>query len=76
MEDSGTVQIRFYPATQNKEKAEPVKLVEKEFYFGQSGKYYEYIIFFDQVEGLSPGSYRYAIFCNNKLIYEDGIMIN
>lgn len=52
------------------------RMVEKSFEFGESGKYYEYIIFFDVVENLSPGKYRYGVFCNDHLIYEDGIIVN
>ena len=43
-------------------KNEPVKVVSKQFRFGEQGKYYEYIVFFDRVEGLKPGIYRYAVF--------------
>lgn len=51
------------------------KITEKSFEFGKPGKYYEYVIFFDRVEALSPGKYRYAIFYNNHLIYEDRVEV-
>jgi hypothetical protein len=49
---------------------------ERVFQFGQPGKYYEYIIFFDRVEGFNPGKYRYGIFYNDKLIYENYLDVN
>lgn len=86
IENSGTVSVSFYPwwspvsgkTKQAKKTAKDQpgqRLVEKKFQFGQAGKYYEYIIFFDQVEILKPGKYRYAIFINQQLIYEDQLLI-
>ncbi|MCP4156863.1 MAG: hypothetical protein GY757_54625 [bacterium] len=51
------------------------RVAQKRFEFGEPGKYYEYIILFDRVEGLPPGKYRYGIFCNEKLIYGNGFEI-
>ncbi len=84
IENSGIITVRFYETKTDKnnkiktaEKNEiPGKCVtEKSFQFGKPGKYYEYIIFFDCVEDLPPGRYRFAIFYNNILIYDDNIEI-
>ncbi len=69
MENEGTVFVRFY--NEEKELA-----AEREFFYGETGKYYEYIIFFDVVEELKAGKYRYTIFFNEKLIYEDQLEIH
>lgn len=90
MENSGAIAVRFYEtietgqAGQTGQAGEAVKpegvmgrqVQEKMFEFGQPGKYYEYIIFFDRVEGFSPGKYRYGVFYNNKLIYENYLDVN
>lgn len=69
MENQGTVTIRFYNDTAE-------LTAQREFFYGETGKYYEYIIFFDVVEELTPGTYRYSVFCNEKLLYEDSIDIH
>ncbi len=48
---------------------------ELSFQFGEDGKYYEYIIFTDKVSEFQAGKYRYIIFINKTLIYEDKITI-
>jgi hypothetical protein len=70
IENNGTLAVVFFESTDNTNKEAGKKVAEKEFSYGQQGKYYEYIIFFDRVEGLSPGNYRYGIFLNQHLIYE------
>ncbi len=79
IENSGTITVRFYEASGPGQVGEVGKpegvmgrqVMERMFQFGQPGKYYEYIIFFDRVEGFSPGKSRYGVFYNNKLIYEN-----
>ncbi len=82
IENNGIITVRFYETKtdKNSKTAEknviPGKCVtEKPFQFGKPGKYYEYIIFFDRVEDLAPGKYRFAVFYNNILIYEDYVEI-
>lgn len=48
---------------------------ELSFEFGEDGKYYDYIIFTDKVSELTPGKYRYTVFINDKIIYEDNMKI-
>lgn len=69
MENEGTVFVRFYDEAKT-------LAAEREFYYGETGKYYEYIIFFDVVEELKPGKYRYTIFFNEKLIFEEQLEIH
>lgn len=52
------------------------QVVERTFQFGQPGKYYEYVIFFDRVDGINAGKYQYAVFYNDKLIYESFLNVN
>lgn len=81
IENDGAITVRFYtgesPAKKgtNGENNLNKKVTEKTFQFGKPGKYYEYVIFFDHVETLSPGKYRYAVFYNDHLIYEDRLEI-
>jgi len=72
IENNGTLAVVFYENAETTGK----KVAEKTFFFGEPGKYYEYIIFFDQVEGLSPGKYRCVVFLNQHLIYECQLSIN
>ena len=72
IENDGTVTVCFYGG---EGKGSNVKIVEKTFQFGKPGKYYEYVIFFDRVEVPRPGKYRYAVFYNGRLIYEDKLEI-
>jgi hypothetical protein len=72
IENNGTLAVVFYEDSDKSSK----KVAEKTFYFGEPGKYYEYIIFFDQVEGLSPGKYRCVVFLNQRLIYENQLQVN
>jgi hypothetical protein len=77
IENSGTVKVYFY-SSRNQGKGQKLsesKEVEKKFRFGQTGKYYEYIIFFDRVEGLKAGKHQYAIFINDTLLYEGRLEI-
>jgi hypothetical protein len=74
IEDNGSVKIVFYENGEKSDKRKK-KVVEKEFEYGQAGKYYEYILFFDKVEGLEAGKYRYAIFCKGRLVYESQLEI-
>jgi hypothetical protein len=62
---------------ENKEKNKSLgkEVTVKAFEFGKPGKYYEYVIFFDRVEILQPGKYRYGVFFNDTLIYEDKLEI-
>lgn len=73
IEDSGTLAIRFYGKGDG--ESEGTRMEERTFQFGEDGKYYEYIIFFDRIEGLSAGAYRYAIFFRGKLLYEDRLRV-
>jgi hypothetical protein len=66
IENNGTLAVVFYEDADKTSK----KVAEKTFFFGEPGKYYEYIIFFDQLEGLNPGKYRCVVFLNQHLIYE------
>ncbi|UCH94815.1 MAG: hypothetical protein JSV88_31780 [Candidatus Aminicenantes bacterium] len=72
IENNGTLAVVFYENSNDSNK----KVAERTFYFGKPGKYYEYIIFFDQVDGLNPGDYRYAVFLNQHLLYEGELRIN
>lgn len=72
IENSGTITVRFYKG----KSPENLKSAERTFQFGQEGKYYEYVIFFDRVEVPEPGKYRYAVFYNNRLIYEEQLEVN
>jgi len=72
IENDGTITVCFYGG---EGKGSNVKIVEKTFQFGKPGKYYEYVIFFDRVEVPRPGKYRYAVFYNDHLIYEDKLKI-
>ena len=47
-----------------------------DFSFGEADKYFEYIIFIDRVEKLKPGKYRYAVFLNDHLMYENNLVIH
>jgi hypothetical protein len=69
LENSGELAVIFYDK-------EGERVSRKAFGFGEDGQYYEYILFFDKVENLSPGKYRYTVFLNNKLIYENHIDIS
>jgi hypothetical protein len=82
IENTGTITVRFYESKSNKNTKTVKKnerfgkwVTEKSFQFGKPGKYYEYVIFFDRVEDLAPGRYRYSVFYNDTLIYEDYIEI-
>jgi hypothetical protein len=83
IENSGEVTVVFYSNTtaekeneQAKNDVPPMqKAVEKRFNYGQPGKYYEYIIFFDRVDSLQPGTHRYAVFINGHLLYEDRVHV-
>jgi len=72
LENEGVIAVCFYGG---EGKGSNVKIVEKTFQFGKPGKYYEYVIFFDRVEVSRPGKYRYAVFYNGRLIYEDKLEI-
>lgn len=72
IENNGALAVVFYEDADKTGK----KVAEKTFNFGEPGKYYEYIIFFDQVEGLNPGKYRCVVFLNQHLIYECPLQIN
>lgn len=84
IENSGTITVRFYETVETGQAGDAAKpegimgrqVQERVFQFGQPGKYYEYIIFFDRVEGFSPGKYRYGVFYNDKLIYENYLDVN
>jgi hypothetical protein len=69
LENSGELRVNFYDK-------EGKRVNRKTFPFGEDGQYYEYILFFDRVENLSPGKYRYTLFLNDRLIYEDLIDIS
>ncbi|MCU0287927.1 MAG: hypothetical protein MUF15_16240 [Acidobacteria bacterium] len=75
IENNGTITVRFYE-TYDSPGSMGRQVMERLFQFGQSGKYYEYVIFFDQVEGIRAGKYRYAVFYNNKLLYENLVEVN
>jgi hypothetical protein len=70
IENNGTLRVVFFESTGSQEDKKGEKAAEREFSYGQPGKYYEYIIFFDRVDGLDPGNYRYGVFLNQHLIYE------
>jgi hypothetical protein len=69
IENSGTITVKFYDSRNR-------QVEEKNFRFGEPGKYYEYIICFDAVISLAPGAYRYAVFYDTGLIYEDQLKID
>lgn len=69
LENSGELALNFYDK-------EEKRVSRKAFGFGEDGQYYEYILFFDRVENLTPGKYRYTVFLNDTLIYESHIDIN
>ena len=71
IENSGSLKVAFYENTEKSKK----QVAEKTFLFGKEGKYYEFIIFFDQVEGLAPGPYRYTVFLRDRLIYEGEVRV-
>ncbi|MCK4761033.1 MAG: hypothetical protein KAW12_02465 [Candidatus Aminicenantes bacterium] len=62
LENSGELAVSFYDK-------EGKRVKRKVFSFGEDGQYYEYILFFDSVAGLTAGKYRYTIFLNDRLIY-------
>ncbi len=64
IENSGKMTVLFYDS-------EGSNAARRAFAFGEQGQYYEYILFFDRIDGLAPGKYRCAIFLNDSLIYED-----
>jgi hypothetical protein len=70
IENNGTLQVVFFESPGTREKENGKKVAAREFSYGQPGKYYEYIIFFDRVDGLTPGNYHYGVFLNQHLIYE------
>ncbi len=72
IENDGVLRMVFYESPDKSQK----QVVEKVFQFGKAGKYYEYILFFDRVEGLSFGDYRYAVFLNQRLIYEGQVVVS
>jgi hypothetical protein len=76
IEDNGELAVCFYRAVDVEGGESGKKVAERTFSFGEAGKYYEYIIFFDRVEGLGPGSYRYAVFCNGRMIYEGQLAVS
>lgn len=45
------------------------------FEFGEEGKFYDYIIFTDKVSELKTGNYRYTVFINECVIYENKLLI-
>lgn len=69
IKDKGVMKIVFY----RDENKKVEKVEENVFYFGKTGEHYEYIIFFDRIEKLVEGKHRYAIFVNERLIY-DGVL--
>jgi hypothetical protein len=80
IENSGTVTVRIYEGNSQPASTKPPphagkQVEERIFNFGEEGKYYEYIIFFDQIDNLLPGKHRYAVFYNEKLIFEDSFNI-
>lgn len=91
IENNGIITVRFYETAkedteksenkaENKKEPPDSKALGKEavvkaFEFGKPGKYYEYIIFFDRVDILPPGKYRYGVFFNDALIYEDSLEV-
>lgn len=69
IENSGELAVSFYDK-------DGKRAARKVFAFGEDGQYYEYILFFDQVENLPPGKYHLTVFLNDKLIYEDHIELS
>lgn len=51
------------------------KATELDFQFGEQGKYYEYIILVDKISRLEPGKYRFGIFLNGALIYQQDMTV-
>lgn len=68
LEDEGVLSVRFY-------NRDGKKVAEHAFRYGEPEKYYEYIICFEKVAGILPGSYRYAVFYNDGLIYEGSLTV-
>lgn len=71
MENDGRVRVVFYKV-RNKETA---IIAEKHFRFGKPGKYYEYIIFFDRIDSAEAGKHRYAVFVNDRLLYDGPVVV-
>ncbi len=69
IENSGELAVSFYDK-------DGKRAARKVFAFGEEGQYYEYILFFDQVENLPAGKYHMTVFLNDKLIYEDHIDVS
>jgi len=72
IEDDGTLRVAFYKNSNKNRKY----VEERSFSFGEKGKYYDFIIFFDQIKGLSPGIYRITVFLRDHLIYEGNVRVN
>jgi len=72
VENNGVVRVVFYEGKEKKGTGEEKnkKLAEYTFDYGEEGKYYEYILFFDRVDSLGVGKYRYAVMINNRLLFE------
>lgn len=68
IENSGTMTVLFYDSSGK-------KVAQRAFHFGEQGQYYEYILFFDKIDGLPPGNYRFTVFYNASLLYEDRFTI-
>jgi hypothetical protein len=68
LEDEGSIWVKFYDGDKK-------KVAEYSFRYGEPGKYYEYIICFEKVERILPGSYRYTVFFNDGLIYEGSVTV-
>ena len=45
-----------------------VQVKRLNFDYGESGKYFEYIIFIDRILNMRAGKYRYAVFLNSRLL--------
>jgi len=68
VENNGRVQMMIYDP-------DNYKVIQRDFSYGETGLYYEYIIFFDKVEGLPPGKYRAVVFMDREVIHEAAFII-
>lgn len=79
LENNGAITVRFYSLGKNimTDGAPLGELAaERTFTFGEKGKYYEYVLFFDQIRDLPPGTYRYAVLLDEQLLMDNYIAIS
>ncbi len=68
VEGAGTVRIRLFD--ENGERSR-----DSDFHFGEPGRYYTHIICYERYPDLKPGTYRVAVFLNERLLDERPIEV-